>query len=382
MNRSRRGLPLAIAAPSTITMIVPQAVVPIAAVVPAPLSWRRASSSDRRDDDRVVTTRLPSRRRAEQVLHRTDNADSPWSLPLEPKSDVPRAIIPVAAVALPQEGCVRREERLVLTRLSPVPGVPTLDQTMAVANAIGEARMTKAERVSFGMHLVLRALLLGIVVVAVWVSWRLVRGHMSLEGMRALVDPNAPYAPLVFMATVAAGIFARVPMVGTLLIVMGAALFGWPRAFAYGWGAALVGTTGTFLVARYVARDCLQRMLYGFSTRLRRLDEQVTQNGFRTVFTLRLALGLAPLLNWGLGVTGVSIRHYVAGTALGVLPNIAVAVFFADTIANGQTGSRMMSLRVAIGMALIVALAITVNVAHRRVSERRPIVESRRESSK
>ncbi len=189
--------------------------------------------------------------------------------------------------------------------------------------------------------------------------------------MRALVNPHTPYAPLVFMATVVAGIFSRVPMFGTLLTAGGAVLFGAPRAVAYGWGAALVGPTGgTFLVARYVARDYLQRVLYGFSARLRKLDEQVTCNGFRTVFTLRLVLGLAPLLNWGLGVTGVRIRHYVAGTALGVMPNIVVAVFFADAIASGQPGSGVKSLRIATGVALLVALAVTIGVVLRRVIER------------
>lgn len=234
----------------------------------------------------------------------------------------------------------------------------------------------------FGMRLVWRALVLGLVVVAVWVSWRLVLGHMSIEEMRALVTPDAPYTPLLFMAIVVAGIFARVPMAGTLLIAMGALLFGWPRAFAYGWAAALVGTTGTFLVSRYVARDCVQRVVYGFSTRLRQLDEQVTRNGFRAVFTLRLVLGLAPLLNWGLGVTGVSLRHYVAATALGAVPNIGFAVFLADTIVNGDSGSGMMPLIVGIGMALIVALAITINIARRGAFERKPVVESRREDSR
>src|SRR5262249_16439388 len=131
------------------------------------------------------------------------------------------------------------------------------------------------------MHIVLRALLLGVVIlVAVSVSWRLVPGHMSIEGMRALVNPSTPYAPLVFMAIVIAGIFTRVPMIATLLIAWGAVLFGGPRAFAYGWVAALVGTTGTFIVVRYVARDYVRRALHRFSTRLQQFDERVTRNGF------------------------------------------------------------------------------------------------------
>ena len=221
-------------------------------------------------------------------------------------------------------------------------------------------------------RLFLRSLLLGVVFAGVvWASWRLVApGHMSIEGMQALVDTHAPYGPLVFMALVVAGICTRVPMMGTVLIATGAVLFGRLPAFAYGWVASLVGTTSTFLLVRYVARDYLQRVLYGSSTRLRALDDRLTRNGFWTVFALRLVLGLAPLLNWGLGLTGVRVRHYVAGTALGVVPNIAVAVFFADSIANRPPGSGVLSLKVALGAVLVIAVAATVNVARRRLSGR------------
>jgi len=217
------------------------------------------------------------------------------------------------------------------------------------------------------MQRLLRPLLLGVVLAGiVWSSWRLVPpGHMSIEGMHALVDTHAPYGPLVFMAMVVAGICTRVPMMGTVLIAMGAVLFGRLPAFAYGWVASLVGTTGTFLLVRYVARDYLQRVLYGFSARLRVLDNRLTRNGFWTVFALRLVLGLAPLLNWGLGLTGVRLRHYVAGTALGVVPNIAVAVFFADSIANRPPGSGVWSLRIALGAVLVITVAAAVNVARR-----------------
>jgi uncharacterized membrane protein YdjX (TVP38/TMEM64 family) len=219
----------------------------------------------------------------------------------------------------------------------------------------------------------LRPLVLGLVLAGlVWTSWRLVPGHMSIEGMRTLVDSHAPYGPLVFMAMVVAGILTRVPMMGTLLIAMGAVLFGRLPAFACGWVASLVGTTATFVLVRYVARDYLQRALYAFSARLRGLDDRLARNGFWTVFALRLVLGLAPLLNWGLGLTGVRLWHYVAGTALGVVPNIAIAVIFADAIANRLPGGGVPSGRVTLGVVLVVAVIATASVARRLVGRNRP----------
>jgi hypothetical protein len=120
----------------------------------------------------------------------------------------------------------------------------------------------------------LRPLLLGLVLAGIlWSIWRfdLVR-YMSVAGMRELVDAHAPYGPLLYMAIVVAGLFTRVPMMGTLLVAVGAVLFGGLAAFAYGWLAALVATTAIFVLVRSVARGYAKRMLdappggYGRST--------------------------------------------------------------------------------------------------------------------
>src|SRR5262249_50714437 len=160
----------------------------------------------------------------------------------------------------------------------------------------------------------LRPLLLGLVLAGIiWATWRfdLVR-YMSVAGMRELVDAHAPYGPLLFMTIVVAGLFTRLPMMGTVLVAVGAVLFGGLAAFAYGWLAALVGTTVIFVLVRSVARDYAKRMLDARPGRLRALDERITRNGFGTVLVLRLVFGMAPMLNWGLGLTGVRLLHCFA----------------------------------------------------------------------
>jgi len=187
----------------------------------------------------------------------------------------------------------------------------------------------------------LRPLLSGLVIAGiVWAAWQFdLRRYTSVAGMRALVNAHASYGPVVFMAIVVAGLFTHVPMMGTVLVAVGTVLFGGPAAFAYGWLAALTGTTAIFVLVRSVARDYAKRTLDARSEWLRALDERITRNGFGTVLVLRLVFGLAPMLNWGLGLTGVRLLDYFAATALGIIPNLAVAVFFADTILNWLTGT-------------------------------------------
>jgi uncharacterized membrane protein YdjX (TVP38/TMEM64 family) len=217
-------------------------------------------------------------------------------------------------------------------------------------------------------------LFVGVAAVA-WLSYRYDLGsHLDLEGMRALVEANAPYGPLVFMGACVAGIFLHLPEL--VLIAIGGMLFDAPQAIAYGWTASMVGATATFLIVRYLARESFQRTLERRFARLRALDQRLEQHGFRTVLILRLVLCLAPPLNWALGATSVRLPHYVAGTALGVVPGITTAVLFAESIVGGEGGAG----RFAVLLLVVAALLVVTGVLGRRLLARLTDVPARRVS--
>jgi uncharacterized membrane protein YdjX (TVP38/TMEM64 family) len=189
--------------------------------------------------------------------------------------------------------------------------------------------------------------------------------HLTLAGMRALIDAYGPYGPLVFVGLCVAGILLNVPE--ALIIALGGLLFEWTRAFAYGWIGSLLGTTATFLLVRYIARDAFQRSLISRFAGLRALDERLERHGFVTVLILRLVLFLAPPLNWTIGVTRVRLHHYVGGTALGIVPGIAVTVFFADSIANRGPGDPLISGKMLAGALLVVGFLVVATIAGRRL---------------
>lgn len=92
------------------------------------------------------------------------------------------------------------------------------------------------------------------------------------------------------------------PAIGTLLAVVGATL----------------GSTGSFLVARRLGRQQVERLA---GRRIGRLDAWLERRGFLAVLYLRL-VPVVPFnaLNYVAGVTGLSLRDFVAGTALGIVP--------------------------------------------------------------
>ena len=219
------------------------------------------------------------------------------------------------------------------------------------------------------LWLLLLVLLLG-GIVWVWATLDLTP-LTSVAGMRALIGRYGAYGPLVFIGVCVAGIFLRTPMLATVLIALGGVLFGGLEAFAYGWIASLVGTTGTFLLVRYVAHDYFQRTVGARLSRLRALDDRLERNSFWTVLGLRLVFVLAPALNWGLGVTRVRLHHYVAGTALGVLPGIGVAVFFADSITTRMAhGEVATALTPVLAGGLLMAVLVGAVLASRHLPRR------------
>jgi uncharacterized membrane protein YdjX (TVP38/TMEM64 family) len=167
--------------------------------------------------------------------------------------------------------------------------------------------------------------------------------HMSPDGMKALVESAGAWGPVVFMGICVAGIFMHFPEI--LLVALGGVALGGPQAFAY---------------------DHFQRVLSGRFVRLRALDDRLARDGFRTVLVLRLVLFMAPPLNWLLGATRVRLPHYVAGTALGLIPGMATTVYFADSIANRPAGESV-GLRVVVAALLVVGFLSVARIAGRRV---------------
>lgn len=178
----------------------------------------------------------------------------------------------------------------------------------------------------------IRILLLGVLVATgVWVQHALDLSAESLiAGSRALIESCGRWGPLVFVGLCAAGLVLHAP--GALLIALGGILFGKLEGFVYGWIGAVLGVSLTFLLARYALRRVVQERVVGRSDRLRALDARLETQGFLTVVGLRFILFLAPPLNWLIGTTAVRYPQYVAGSAFGLVPGVALTVYFADEI--------------------------------------------------
>jgi uncharacterized membrane protein YdjX (TVP38/TMEM64 family) len=194
--------------------------------------------------------------------------------------------------------------------------------------------------------------------------------YLNVGHMRASTDSFGPYGPLVFIGLCIAGVFLHLPEI--VLIALGGLLFGTVNGFLYGWIGVIAGSTGTFLSVRYVLRDAFQTVLEGHFHRLRAFDERLAEHGFLTVLLLRLVLFMAPPLNWAIALTRVPFRHYIAGSALGVMPGIAITCYFADSIARHPTSESPFTGEMIIAGGLFAVFTIVSVLSVWRLSGKKP----------
>ena len=152
-----------------------------------------------------------------------------------------------------------------------------------------------------------------------------VRDYLSKEGfvtLEAWIRTQGVLAPLVFgLIYIAATVFA---LPGSVLTISGGLLFGTWWGTLINWLSASLGAMISFLIARYLGRDAVSKILKSKGT-LHGLDEKIGNSGFYSVLLLRL-VPLFPFngLNFGLGLTKVSFWDYTCATLLGMLPGTFV----------------------------------------------------------
>jgi uncharacterized membrane protein YdjX (TVP38/TMEM64 family) len=179
-----------------------------------------------------------------------------------------------------------------------------------------------------------------------------VRAYLNREQLGQFLDTAGIWAPLVFIAIYAAGVCLFVP--GTLLTGLGGAIFGPYWGFVYVWFGAMIGAAAAFVIGRTLGREFAASLI---GDPLKKYDDAIERNGFATVLYLRLVYFPFTPMNFGMGLTRVRFRDYIAGTGLGIVVGTFVFTFFVGTLKNviaSGNWAQMLSFEVFFSVALFV----------------------------
>ncbi|MFC1530438.1 TVP38/TMEM64 family protein [Gemmatimonadota bacterium] len=145
-----------------------------------------------------------------------------------------------------------------------------------------------------------------------------------IESIRSFEDRLGVLGPILYLL---AGTFVIVINVPTVLVI-------WLSVVVYGpVGGGIIGfvclhtsSTIMFLLAKSLGRDFTNRLL---DHRLSVIRTRFADNGFKTVFYIRLFCFMTPPVNWITGLIDISPRHHFLGTLVGTLHTIIIHVWIA-----------------------------------------------------
>lgn len=160
----------------------------------------------------------------------------------------------------------------------------------------------------------------------------------NIEELQQWILSLGIWGPIAFFVIYLGAIIATIP--GTIFGVIAGALFGSVIGVILISIASTVGSSLTFLIARYFARDIVARWLSKNKT-MKRLDQLTEDHGVFIVGLTRL-IPLFPftLLNYGFGLTKVSFKTYVFWSWLCMLPGTIIVVVGTDLLTQEITQGR------------------------------------------
>lgn len=210
--------------------------------------------------------------------------------------------------------------------------------------------------------------LLTLLLCALALAWRFtpLRDYLNLPALVALAtDLRAlPFTPLLVIGAYVVAGLVMLPV--TLLIAVTGIVWGAMPGALYALAGALASAACGYGLGALLGRDIVRRLL---GTRMNRLSQRVARRGILAVILVR-SLPLAPfgVVNLVSGASHISLRDYLVGTAIGLLPGVLLTTTFAHHL--------VLLLRApshdTIGMLLIIVLLLAgVGIAMRRLVGRR-----------
>lgn len=165
----------------------------------------------------------------------------------------------------------------------------------------------------------------GLVLLALCLGWLLLPLREWMDGLQRWLLGLGAWGVVIFTLILMVATF--LPMPDWPLPIVAGYVFGvWAFALVYVGIAA--PSMVAFLAARHLARDRIRAFLVR-RPKYQAIDKIVGREGWKVVVLLRLS-PVVPfnLQNYALGVTAIPFWQYVAATLVGIIPGIAVYVYF------------------------------------------------------
>lgn len=166
--------------------------------------------------------------------------------------------------------------------------------------------------------------------------------------LRVFVHSFGALAPIVFIIIVALKpILFFIPSLG--LTVIAGTMFGPLYGTIYVSIGAAGSTAVAFYFARIVGRRGVERVISG-SKKLLNFDNSMEQNGFKTIFFMRLFNIPWDLVSYSAGLSKMPFRDFYLSSMILIVPICFIYTYFGSTVEEPLSSGFIISLAVLIGL--------------------------------
>jgi uncharacterized membrane protein YdjX (TVP38/TMEM64 family) len=175
------------------------------------------------------------------------------------------------------------------------------------------------------------------------------RDQFDASALESWVKDAGSAGPLVFMLIYIIGTVFFLP--GAVLTLAGGALFGPVFGTFYNLTAATIGAMISFIAARYLAHDWVEKKTGG---RMKQLKQGVEGEGWKFVAFVRL-VPLFPfnVLNYALGLTKIKFSHYSIATYIFMLPGAVAYTYLGYVGREALAGGDGLIQKIMLAFALL-----------------------------
>jgi uncharacterized membrane protein YdjX (TVP38/TMEM64 family) len=180
-------------------------------------------------------------------------------------------------------------------------------------------------------RIALKLLVLAALVAAIGIlQWRLdLFSFFAADRVQDWLTKLGFAAPLVYMAAMALAVVVS-PIPSLPLDIAAGAFFGPLLGTLYSSAGALAGSVASFLIARFLGRDLIQRLLRGHINFCAHCSDKILT---RIVFLSRLIPVVSfDVVSYGAGLTAMSLGKFAIATFTGMLPLTFVYNYFGSIL--------------------------------------------------
>jgi uncharacterized membrane protein YdjX (TVP38/TMEM64 family) len=192
------------------------------------------------------------------------------------------------------------------------------------------------------------------------------REHLTVERLRETLDRlrGLWWAPIAHVGLLS--VFGAVGVPATPFLLAGAAIFGARWGTLWNFAGVLTASCVGFFLARHLGREFVERI---GGERVKKAERIFHRRGFVPLVAVRFLPIPFQLVNAAAAVVGVRFPKFLATSAVGLLPPIAILTFFASALLEAASGAERGAIlkRLAlVSLACIVAVFVPVGVWRRR----------------